>query len=179
MQKNDGKTQQRNFSKVIESVSDRMESWASLHLLPKSGVIIPQSKPLGESHRLLNAFLLVITLGLCVLAQPLQSCLTLCDPADYSPQGSSLHGILQARILECVAMPSSRGSSWPRDWICIACGSLPLSHWGSPALARVVSCLWSVIDTFLCRLCTLSRDILVSLMKKQDWELGFFVLKEQ
>ena len=34
----------------------------------------------------------------------------------YSPTGSSVHGILQVRILEWVAMPSSRGSSWPRDW---------------------------------------------------------------
>ena len=36
---------------------------------------------------------------------------TLCDPLDCSPQGSSVHGILQARILELVAMPASRGSS--------------------------------------------------------------------
>ena len=36
----------------------------------------------------------------------LQSCLTLCDPMDWSPLGSSVHGILQARILEWVAMPS-------------------------------------------------------------------------
>ena len=36
---------------------------------------------------------------------------TLCDPMDCSPPGSSVHGILQARILECAAMPSSRGSS--------------------------------------------------------------------
>ena len=38
-----------------------------------------------------------------------QSCPTLCDPTDCSPPGSSVHGILQARILEWVAMPSSRG----------------------------------------------------------------------
>ena len=44
-----------------------------------------------------------------------QSCLTLCNPMGYSPPGSSVHGILQARILEGVAMPSSRGSSQPRD----------------------------------------------------------------
>ena len=44
-----------------------------------------------------------------------QSCLTLCDPMNYSPPGSSVHGILQARILEWVAMLSSRGSSQPRD----------------------------------------------------------------
>ena len=46
-----------------------------------------------------------------VLSQSLQSCLTLCDPVDYSLPGSSVHGISQARILEWVAMPSSRGSS--------------------------------------------------------------------
>ena len=45
--------------------------------------------------------------------QSLQSCLTLGDPMDCSPPGSSVHGILQARILEWVAMPSSRGSSQP------------------------------------------------------------------
>ena len=45
-----------------------------------------------------------------------QLCLTLCDPTDCSPPGSSVHGILLARILEWVAMPSSRGSSRPRDW---------------------------------------------------------------
>ena len=41
--------------------------------------------------------------------------LTLCDPVDCSPPGSSVHGILQARILEWVAIPFSRGSSWPRN----------------------------------------------------------------
>ena len=44
-----------------------------------------------------------------VHAQSLQSCLTLCNPMDYSPPDSSVHGILQARILQWVAMPSSRG----------------------------------------------------------------------
>ena len=44
-------------------------------------------------------------------AKSLQSCLTLCDPKDPSLEGSSVHGILQARILEWVAMHSSRGSS--------------------------------------------------------------------
>ena len=42
---------------------------------------------------------------------------TLCDPMNcYSPKGSSVHGILQARILECVPMPSSRVFSCPKDW---------------------------------------------------------------
>ena len=44
-----------------------------------------------------------------------QSCLTLCDPMDYNPPGSSVHGISQARILEWVGISSSRGFPWPRD----------------------------------------------------------------
>ena len=44
-----------------------------------------------------------------------QLCPTLCDPMDCSLPGSSLHGILQARVLEWVAISFSRGSSWPRD----------------------------------------------------------------
>ena len=49
-----------------------------------------------------------------------QSCPTLCDPMDCSPPGSSVHGILQARILEWVACPFSKGSSQPRDRTCIS-----------------------------------------------------------
>ena len=48
--------------------------------------------------------------------QVTQSYLILWDPMDCGPSGSSVHGILQARILETVAMPSSRGSSRPCDW---------------------------------------------------------------
>ena len=44
-----------------------------------------------------------------------QSCLTLCNPMDYNSPGSSVHGILQAKILEWVAISFSRGSSQPRD----------------------------------------------------------------
>ena len=50
-----------------------------------------------------------------------QLCPTLCDPMDCSPPGSSVHGILQARILEWVAISSSRESSQPRDWIWVSC----------------------------------------------------------
>ena len=50
-----------------------------------------------------------------VHVQLLQSCLILCDPVDCRPPGSSVLGILQARILEWVAMPSFRGSCRPRD----------------------------------------------------------------
>ena len=50
-----------------------------------------------------------------------QSCLTLCDSIDCSLPGFSVHGILQARILEWVASPSSRGSSQPRDRTQVSC----------------------------------------------------------
>ena len=46
---------------------------------------------------------------------------TLLDTMDCSPSGSSVHGILQARTLEWVAMPSSRGSFWPRNWTHVSC----------------------------------------------------------
>ena len=62
----------------------------------------------------------------CLHAKLLQSRLTLCDSMDWSPPGSSVYGILQGKILKWVAMPSSRGSSWPRNWT--------VSH-KSPALA--------------------------------------------
>ena len=57
--------------------------------------------------------------SLCVLVTQLR--LTLCDPMDCSPPGSSVCGILQARILEWVAISSSKGSSLPRDRTQISC----------------------------------------------------------
>ena len=80
-----------------------------------------------------------------------QSGPTLCDPMDCSPPGSSVHGTVQARILEWVAIPFSRGSSQPRDWIEVSCiaGSFSVSwatkeinkesmafHWLSPCQVR-------------------------------------------
>ena len=52
-----------------------------------------------------------------------QSCLTLCNPIDCSPPGSSVHGILQARLLECVAISSSKGFSRFKEQIPVSCGS--------------------------------------------------------
>ena len=54
---------------------------------------------------------------------------TLCDPMDCRPPGSSVHGILQARTSEWVAISFSTGSSWPRDWTRVSCiGKFTLSH---------------------------------------------------
>ena len=71
-----------------------------------------------------------------------QSCPTLCNPMDCSPLGASVHGILQARILEWVAMPSSRGSSRPRDGPRNSCISCPAGRFftaelpGKPPIQR-------------------------------------------
>ena len=62
-----------------------------------------------------------LTTWVLCYAKSLQSCLTLCDPMDCSPPGSSVHGVLQARMLEWVAMSSSRGSSRPRDRTYVSC----------------------------------------------------------
>ena len=65
-------------------------------------------------------------------ATSLQSCPTLCDPLDCSPPGFSVHGISQARILEQVAISSSRGPFWPRDRTCSSCiGRWILYQWAT------------------------------------------------
>ena len=63
----------------------------------------------------------------------------LCNPMDYSPPGSSVHRVLQARILEWIAIPFSRWSSQPRDWTGLLHGRwllYHLSHQGSPLWNR-------------------------------------------
>ena len=79
----------------------------------------------------------------------LQPSLTLWDPMDCSSPGSSVHGILQPRILEQVAIPSSRRSSWPRNQTCVSCplsllhrqvGSLPL---GPPRKPNMSTFPWN------------------------------------
>ena len=79
-------------------------------------------------------------------------CSTLCNLVDYSPPGSWVHGILQARILEWVAIPISRGSSPPRDWPgspALQADSLP---WDPPgktaALTTVDLCQQSDVSVF-------------------------------
>ena len=75
--------------------------------------------------------------GLVCACSVISVMLTLCDPMNHSPPGSTVHGISQARLLELVAMPSSRGSSQPRDQTsspatpALQAESSPLSHQGS------------------------------------------------
>ena len=62
----------------------------------------------------------VLGVCVCVCVLVAQSCLTLCDSMDCSPP-DSVHRILQARILEWVPIPFSRGSSQPRDGTPVSC----------------------------------------------------------
>ena len=87
-------------------------------------------------------------------SQSLQSYPTLCDPMDCSPPGSSVHGILQARILEWVAMPFSRESSPLRDWTL------------SPALAGGLSTAWATRETLPA---TNSTKLFTDREMKSEW----------
>ena len=86
-------------------------------------------------------------------AKSLQLYPTLCNPTDCSPPGPSAHGILQARTLEWVVMPSSSSSCWPRDQICISYVSLDLLVGSSPLappgkLSVRVDWFYTVIQSF-------------------------------
>ena len=77
-----------------------------------------------------------------------QSCLTLCDPMDCSLPGSSVHRI-EARILEWVAIPFSRGSSWPRDRSQVSC------------IAGRFFTIWTIREAHISlHICTNSENIL-------------------
>ena len=98
----------------------------------------------SERTKQLNIYLGLYSQCLADCLQPrracsvTQSCLTLCDPMDYSPPGSFVHGISQAKILEWVAISYSRRSSQSRDQTRVSCIScirrwvlLSLSYLGS------------------------------------------------
>ena len=78
---------------------------SALHLyIPLSHVVTSSQHPLTlYSHMFIT------------ICSDAQLCPTLCNPTDYSPPGSSVHGILQARILAWVAVPACRWSSRPKD----------------------------------------------------------------
>ena len=136
---------------------DELTARPQTQQLERGQVPFPHSRGPGDLTR-------VVTCGgnkLHVWAKWLQSCPTLCGPTDYSPPGSSVHGILQARILEWVAICFSWGSSRPRDWACVSClllrqgDSLQAAHTTLNALKPPVK--WTknspmCVTTSLCRL---------------------------
>ena len=91
-----GSSQPRDWTRVSHTVADALPT-----------------EPPGKSMRGHNSLKVKVLVA--------QWCLTFCDPMDCSPPGSSVHGSLQARILEWVAISFSRGSSQPRDQTEVSC----------------------------------------------------------
>ena len=115
----------------------------------------PELKKLSSDSRITKASKTV-----CAHAKLLQLCPALCYPMDYSSPGSSVHGIFLARILEWVAISSSRGSSQPRDRTQVSClsgrfftieppGKLPSlsKNWDLEILAITFFFFLFVVDT--------------------------------
>ena len=121
-------------------------------IISAKNVLLRKKRNSGTSLAMFPFFWPCRAACICIVrvrAQSLQSCPTLCNPMDYSPPGSSVHGILQARILGWATMPFSRGSSQPRDRTlgsCIGRWILdPLSHLGSPFI-----CIYTYTDICTC-----------------------------
>ena len=92
----------------------------NLHSRQELSPVLTEKHVIGEGRdkELHSSYSFVIPCYCCLIGK---LCLTLCDPMDCSLPGSSVHGILQARILEWAAISFSRGSSPPRDPTCIFC----------------------------------------------------------
>ena len=109
-----------------------------------------------RKNLVLRSFLTFFGWDLLLLLEPLfklcvcvctQSCPTLCNWMDYSLQGFSVHEISQARILEWLAMPFSRGSSRPRYLMCISCnGRWLVYQWAT----WEASLHWSIFNLQCC-----------------------------
>ena len=121
--------QLNNSNKNCSSTPQACLSNAS-SLSPKTLFTVIFLKQFPDNSRCLFLLLLLLFIQLCQ---------TLCDPMDCIPSGSSVRGILQVKILECVAIFSSRESSQLTDETHISCSScigrwiLPLSHLGGPS----------------------------------------------
>ena len=120
----------------------------SLHLLIPNSQSFPT--PSWQSQFSSSYYLLLP----CLVTQ---SCLTLCNPLDCSLPGSSVHGILQTRILEWVAISFSRRSPWPRNWthshlLCLLHSRqilYPLNHWEIPLFIAAVHIVVYFVKIFM------------------------------
>ena len=108
-------------------------SFLSTFIFPKIRIHMMLERKILVYFNLIKSYILIKCKGCCA-----QLCLTLCDPMDCSPPGSSVHGSFPARILEWVANSSSRGFSLLGGQNCLLhllqwqADSLPLSHLGNP-----------------------------------------------
>ena len=83
----------------------------------------------------------------CSHATSLQSCPTL-QPHAFGPRGSFVRGVLQARILEWVAILFSRGSPWPRDWTQVSCIAGRFFNTETPGKPYYQPSLWKTCQLF-------------------------------
>ena len=107
------------------------------HIGPGKSTTLPswQKAPLSSTELEQGSVISDVSEQVCACLLSCFSRVQICDPMDCSRPGSSVHGILHARILERVAMPSSRGSSQPRDWTQkLQVDSLPTEPPGKPFL---------------------------------------------
>ena len=105
----DLKQQESILSVVLET---RSLKFTELRLLQSSFCFLSHIVSFSSIHQISLCLTLLET---CMCAKSFQACLILCNLVDCGPPVSSVHGILQARILEWGAVPSSRGSLQPRD----------------------------------------------------------------
>ena len=127
----------------------RLSDWTELNWTPGWWFFMSQHQPNVVRKWVLSKFLLksvnwkaLVCVCVCVCVYSVvQSCPTVCNPTDCSLPVSSVHGIFQARILEWVAISSSRGSSQPRDRTCIGCWALYLfTTWEAQKACELISC---------------------------------------
>ena len=124
------KSQQIDVEGLYDALNilEKLESCRSSTAMPQGGCIFVLNfycnSPLYPliklcwshcNHLLTSVFVSILSPSVKLKVLVTQWCQTLCDPMDCSLPGSSVHGILQAWITEWVALPFSRGSSWPRD----------------------------------------------------------------
>ena len=124
----------------IKSVPPAVKALSPTHGPPRNSSscdflpVPPFPSLINKLNRIFVMYLSYRCLTVLCCAQSLQLCLTLHIPVGCIPPGSSVPGILQARILAWVTMSSSKRSSPPRDRTHVSCitDSLPLSHWVKP-----------------------------------------------
>ena len=124
---------------VLQSNPNKHHDCIAVRIWPETKCVMgknfsPQTEVQNKSSVFLKLNSISIWNSVYVLVA--QLCQTLCDLIDYSPPGASVHQILQARILEWVAIPFCRISSWLRDrtWVYVLCRWILycLNHQGNP-----------------------------------------------
>ena len=121
------------------------------------------------------------TISWCLCVQLFHLCLTLGDPMDYSLSGSSIHGILQARILECIAMPSFRESSPPRDLILVSCITISWSLLKFMTIESVmlsnhlILCCHLLLPSIFPSIRVFSNEFILHIRWPKYWSLSFSI----